>query len=118
MSQLVFWSGTGLTASIAKQFNGIPLDEYKEGAFVLLVPSYGAPRTGNHVPDAVKRFLSEHAENMVGVIGNGNLLFGPEFCLGASKISKKFEVPLLAQIDLVPSAEQVKSITQFLKENT
>lgn len=114
--QVLYWSSTGITARVAGIFDGVSIDEYSgDGEYVLLVPSYGQPRTGNHVPPRVKKFLVEHHENIVGVIGIGNAVFGPEFCLGAKKVSRKFDVPLLATIDVVPTSTQIETINTFLK---
>ena len=113
MIQVVYWSSTGVTKRVAGSLGGIPVDKYQGGKFILLVPSYGAPRTGNHVPNRVKRFLGEHAALMVGVAGVGNTVFGPEFCLGAVKISERFGVPLLAKIDVVPTKDQIDAITNY-----
>lgn len=113
--QVVYWSSTGVTNRVAKLFDGDILDNYSGGEYVLLFPSYGQPRTGNHVPPQVKKFLREHHGNLIGVIGVGNVVFGPEFCLGAKKVARKFGVPLLATIDVVPTAQQIETINKFLK---
>lgn len=110
MVQLIYYSRTGITQRIADSFNGIPIHDYEGGKYILMLPSYGVPRTGDHVPKPVKKFLSQHSDNIVGVVGVGNRLFGSEFCLGAQKVADKFEVPLLTKIDLVPSYSDLNII--------
>jgi Protein involved in ribonucleotide reduction len=112
--QLLYWSSTGITERLALRLGGDPLRNYAGDEFILMVPSYGAARTGQHVPRPVKRFLAEHSDQMVGVVGVGNITFGPEFCLGAVKISERFGVPLLASIDIVPTQDQIKIIRKEL----
>lgn len=113
--QLVYWSSTGVTRRVAEPLGGIETAEYTGGPFILVVPSYGAPRTGQHVPRPVKKFLAENADQMVAVVGVGNTVFGPEFCLGARKISERFGVPLIAQIDVSPMPEDIETIREELE---
>lgn len=115
MTQFVYWTSTGITKRIAMMFNGIPIQEYQEGTFILAVPSYGSPRTGNHVPKGVKKFLAEHGGMMTGVVGIGNTTFGPDFCIGAKKVAERWGVPLITTIDLVPTADEIEVIHQFLE---
>lgn len=112
--QVVYWSSTGVTKRVAERFNGIPLEQYQGGDYVLVVPSYGAPRTGNYVPVAVKKFLGETGDCLVGVIGVGNTNFGPDFCLGAVRIAERWGVPLIAKVDLVLTADEIRKINDFL----
>ena len=108
--QLVYWSSTGVTKRVAERFNGIPLEQYQGGDYVLVVPSYG-----NYVPVAVKKFLGETGDCLTGVIGVGNTNFGSDFCLGAVRIAERWGVPLIAKVDLVPSVEDEEAITKFLQ---
>lgn len=112
--QVVYWSSTGVTERVAEHFNGVPIEEYDNGEYVLVVPSYGAPRTGNYVPTAVKKFLGETGDCLVGVIGVGNTNFGPDFCLGAVRIAERWGVPLIAKVDLVLTQDEEKKINDFL----
>ncbi|WP_298075736.1 class Ib ribonucleoside-diphosphate reductase assembly flavoprotein NrdI [uncultured Corynebacterium sp.] len=111
----MYWSSTGTTGIIGSRLGGIPADQYRGGGFVLMFPSYGSPRTGNHVPRGVKKFLREHGDSLVGVVGFGNTVFGPEFCAGAVKVAERWNVPLVAKVDMAPTGEQVEAIQSFLK---
>lgn len=113
--KVVYWSSTGITRRLAERFDGVSLDEYEGGDFVLVFPSYGAPRTGNHVPPRVKRFLREHGDGLRAVVGVGNRTFGPEFCLGARKVADRWGVPLLAAVDVVPTAEETAVVEAFIR---
>lgn len=100
---------------MAERFGGIELGDYQDGEFVLVVPSYGSPRTGGYVPAAVKKFLRAHGDCLAGVVGVGNTNFGPDFCLGARRIAERWGVPLIAQVDLVLSETQIEAIEKFLE---
>lgn len=115
--KVVYWSSTGITRRLAEEFGGIPLDEYTGGDYLLVIPSYGAPRTGNHVPPRVKRFLREHGDGLVAVVGVGNTTFGSEFCLGARKVADRWGVPLLATVDVVATAEETAVVHEFLRSH-
>lgn len=112
--QLVYWSGSGVTKRIAEKLGGIPLDEYQGGPFVLMFPSYGAPRTGGHIPPAVEAFTKRYGQKLRGVVGVGNVTFGSEFCYGATLLSRASSTPLLAKIDMVPTGDQLWAIEDYL----
>lgn len=104
---LVYWSGTGVTERTARKFGGVRLDDYRAGEpFTLMVPTYGSPRTGGGIPDAVMRFLGLHGHCLEAVVGVGNTTFGEDFCFGAKDIASAFDVPLVTMIDMVPTREQ------------
>lgn len=113
--QLLYFSVTGVTRRAAEKFGGKPITEYDgESEYVLMLPSYGSPRSGEHVPKPVRVFLQEHSGRMVGVIGIGNRTFGSEFCMGAIYTAKDHNVPLVTTIDMVPSLEDNNKIKEAL----
>ena len=65
--QLLYHTAAGTTRNTGNRLGGVPLSEYDGGPFVILFPSYGAPRTGNHVPVPVKKFLAEHGDRLAAV---------------------------------------------------
>lgn len=93
----------------------IPVATHK---YVLLVPTYGAGNDGFHVPQAVKTFLSikTNYENLVGVIGFGNINFGDTYCKAAEIISRKFGVPILGKVELFGTPEDVIEIQERLEK--
>lgn len=114
MTHLVYFSLTGVSKRLAKPLGGVPLDEYTGGAFVVVVPTYGSPRTGGYVPKPVKAFLAEHGALCAGVVGVGNRNFGPDFCKGAHLVAERFNVPLITAVDVVPYQDDIDKIRGFL----
>ena len=114
---IVYWSGSGVTENTARKHSGVRLDEY-DGAseYTLMIPSYGSPRTGGHIPPPIMQFLGQHGHRMTGVIGVGNTVFGDEFCQAAKDVAFAFDVPVLSMIDLVPTKEQTYLLRK-LEEN-
>lgn len=113
---LVYHSGSGVTERVARRFDGLSLDEYTgEGDVVLMVPSYGSPKTGNYVPRKVKQFLKIHKDKVVSVVGIGNRTFGSDFCKGAVRISEKLGVPVVTLIDVVPTQSELDLIKEELE---
>lgn len=116
---VLYYSGTGITQRAAQPVGGQPIDQYDgESPYLLFVPSYGAPKTGNYIPPAVQRFLTTYGNNIVGVVGIGNLTFGEDYCKAATEISLYYRVPIIARIDLVPTPNDYKAINQFLGKDT
>lgn len=114
--QIVYWSGaSGTTRRIVEPYGGVNLRDYTGGRFVIVFPSYGAPRTGGYIPPAVQRFLEHHHDQCEGVIGVGNTTFGADYCKGALIASEEYSIPLLGRIDLVPGAAETRLLT-LIKE--
>lgn len=68
---------------------------------ILITPTYGSART-THVPPQVKKFLNTPTtrDNIIGVIGAGNLNFGEEYCVAGDIVARKLGVPLLHKFEL------------------
>lgn len=52
------------------------------------------------VPKEVSAFLEKNSSYLKGVIASGNTNFGRAFCLVADRISKEYNVPIIAKLDL------------------
>lgn len=113
---VVVASKTGTTAMALQSFSPIKMKDYTLGAFILAFPSYGSPRTGGYVPKNVQNFLDFNSHNLVGVVGVGNRTFGSDFCRGAYEVAEHYDVPIITNIDVVPTKDDVDCITEFLKE--
>lgn len=88
--------------------------------YVLITPTYGGggSDTKGSVPKQVIKFLNNknNRDNCYGVIASGNTNFGDTFCLAGIIISKKLNIPLLYQFELLGTNEDVKNIDKILKE--
>ena len=82
--------------------------------YVLITPSYG---TGSRdLPPQVMRFLSDpdNRENLAGVIGSGNMNFGPLYGIAAKKIAEKCKVDLLYLFELQGNDTDVENVKRGL----
>jgi protein involved in ribonucleotide reduction len=90
--------------------NEEPGDNLRDG-FILITPTYN----GN-VPAPVVRFLNnpENRRHLRGVIGSGNINFGPEYAAAAYKISQKCDVPLLHLFELTGLPHDVEIVQNLI----
>ncbi|WP_342258647.1 class Ib ribonucleoside-diphosphate reductase assembly flavoprotein NrdI [Spiroplasma endosymbiont of Dioctria linearis] len=88
--------------------------------YVLITPTYagGGGDTKGAVPAQVIRFLNnENNRNLCrGVIASGNTNFGDTFAIAGPIISKKLNVPLLYQFELLGTAQDVETIRKILED--
>ncbi|AHI53357.1 class Ib ribonucleoside-diphosphate reductase assembly flavoprotein NrdI [Spiroplasma culicicola] len=88
--------------------------------YVLITPTYAAG--GNKIEGAVPKPVINFLNNEVnrnyckGVIASGNTNFGDTFAIAGPIISKKLNVPLLYQFELLGTAGDVEQVKQILKE--
>lgn len=114
---IVYWSGpTKNTKRLVDKLN-MNSQEIKEGIIepsVLFMPSYGVAG----VPKDVNRALSDpdQRNNVVAVVGTGNLNFGRAFCGAAIRVANKLNVPLLARVEVFGTNEDVQYIKEKMEE--
>ncbi|ATZ18225.1 class Ib ribonucleoside-diphosphate reductase assembly flavoprotein NrdI [Mesoplasma melaleucae] len=88
--------------------------------YVLITPTYsgGGEFTSGAVPKQVIKFLNnEKNRNFCrGVIASGNTNFGNTFAMAGPILSKKLNVPLLYQFELLGTQEDVNKINEILKD--
>lgn len=106
-----------------KNVERIPVDidkslSIKEN-YVLIIPTYsgGNGDVKGAVVKQVIKFLNdeENRKNCYGVIASGNTNFGDTFCLAGIVVSKKLNVPLLYQFELLGNKEDVKNVEDILE---
>ena len=69
------------------------------------------------VPQHVEEFLrSNNNFFLKGVIASGNTNFGTKYCLSADKISRKYNVPIVAKIELRGTKKDIIKITKSYDE--
>lgn len=80
--------------------------------FVLIVPTYAGDEGRGAVPKQVIRFLNdpENRALLKGVIGSGNMNFGPMFAIGGRVVATKCGVPLLYKFELIGTDEDVRNV--------
>lgn len=60
--------------------------------------------------------MEDYHEQCIGVVGVGNINFGPEFCQAAFDLTEQYNIPLVATVDMVPQQSQKNDIENYLKE--
>lgn len=115
-----YWSSaTGGTEAVAQRLQTpcvrIQPDAMADQPYVLMCPSYDAPRTRGFTPKPVKQFLKDNHKLMVGVIGTGNRNFGTNYCKAAYNISARFRVPIIHLVDIRGTQGDIDDIDHKLR---
>lgn len=102
---IYYWSSnSGGTKRVADNLKTTtqPIHEIEtvDHPFVIMTPSFDQPR-GGFTPKPVEKFLEQHGQWLIGVIGAGNLNFGEHYCQAAKDISAQYKVPVLHRIDIM-----------------
>lgn len=88
--------------------------------FVLITPTYGGGGndTKGSVPKQVIKFLNNpiNRSHCKAVIASGNTNFGDTFCLAGIIISKKLQIPMLYQFELLGTSHDVTQVNKILDE--
>lgn len=86
--------------------------------YLLVVPTYGGGREGGAVPKQVIKFLNdpENRKGIRGVIATGNTNFGAAYCLAGRIVATKCEVPLLHQLEIFGTEDDVEYVTQLINQ--
>ncbi|EFF41307.1 class Ib ribonucleoside-diphosphate reductase assembly flavoprotein NrdI [Mycoplasmopsis alligatoris] len=88
--------------------------------YILITPTYsgGGEFKEGAVPKQVIKFLNKESnrKHCRGVIASGNTNFGDTFALAGPILSKKLNVPLLYQFELLGTDSDVKNIAKMLDE--
>lgn len=110
--QSLKWEGNVYRIPLRGEAEFLELEQY-----VIICPSYGSESQG-HVPPQVRKFFANtnYLNLCVGVIGCGNVNFGPEFAAAGDIISKKLQVPLLYKFELAGTSEDIIKIREGLTE--
>lgn len=112
-------SNSGGTRRIADNLSTqtVELSEYDGySPYVLMVPTY-EQRRGGFTPKPVQNFLDVHADNMIGVIGTGNMNFGEHYCRAARDIAQAHNVPILWRVDIMGTSEDYRTIDAGIKQH-
>lgn len=115
---IVFASRTGNVRYIVNQLDlskvEIEEDLVMNSDYILFTYTDGL---GN-VPEKVECFLSneDNVNHLSAVVASGNVNFGDNYCGAGYKISKKYNVPLLATIDLRGSKQEIKEVENKIKQ--
>lgn len=97
-----------------KQDESSPL--LMQTAYILVVPTYGGGSEKSAIPKQVRAFLNvpSNRDNLIGVIGMGNINFGEHYCKAADLISAKTGVPVLGRVEIFGTEDDVNTINERL----
>lgn len=98
----------GLPASLIQ--DGIPEPS------IAIIPTYGDAA----VPAVVRTALKNKADrdNIVAIIGAGNMNFGRNYCAGARKLATKLGVPVIYEFELQGTPEDVHDALAAIEDFT
>jgi len=100
----------------------IPISESEQdptlvgNKYVLFVPTYGGGNDGHAIPRQVRSFLNDRSnrDNLVAVVGFGNINFGEHYCKAAEMIAAKTGVPILGRVEIFGTQDDVNTIKERL----
>ncbi|AKX33759.1 ribonucleotide reductase [Spiroplasma litorale] len=88
--------------------------------YVLITPTYGGggKDTAGAVPKQVIKFLNDENNRKYcrGVVASGNTNFGDSFAIAGPILSKKLNVPLLYQFELLGTSHDVVTLKKILND--
>lgn len=88
--------------------------------YVMFCPTYsgGGDQTSGAVPKQVIQFLNNESNRKFcrGVIASGNTNFGDTFAIAGTILSKKLQVPLLYQFELLGTQTDVINVQNIIKK--
>lgn len=70
--------------------------------YILITPTYtGNPNKGGYLPSQLRHWLNNKnaQQNLVGIIGTGDINWGKEFCAAADELSAQHGAPVLYRVD-------------------
>lgn len=107
---VVYYSETGNCAEFVENtglesMEIITGDETTDEKFVIVTPTTGDA----DVPDAVLDFLEAHEDQVVGVVGSGNMGWADTYCAAAHTIAEDYSVPVLLEIEDEGTDEDVET---------
>ena len=98
------------------------LDRFKESntemtnEFIITVGSYEKEAA---MYDPVAKFLNtgNNLKLCKGIIGSGNRNMGPEFLITANKLSREFNLPIIAGVEVSGNHKDIEKINKYLTDN-
>lgn len=111
--------GTGnLTKHLNYPATNITGAEPPTHPYILITPTYaGHPDKGGYTPSAIKHWLGnkQAQQNLVGIIGTGDINWGKEYCAAADELAQQHHVPVLYRVDRWGNAQDHRNINNGIK---
>ena len=114
---IAYLSRTGNVRAIVHSLN-YPMIEISDGLllsgpFVLCTYTDGL----GDVPKKVEQFMAQNYTNCIGVIASGNRNFGQNFAKAADVLATRYNIPIVAKLDLRGQTADFAQIQNFLIQN-
>lgn len=112
MLKVVYDSRTGLGKKFAEAVSSYtqPVSEAVDSPCLLITRNEGLGK----IPKSTKKFLDQYGQYVVGVVINGDRRFKKHYCAAGPKITEKYQVPVIRNIERDGNDEDIKEITAFL----
>lgn len=111
---IAYLSRTGNVRVIVQQLNVAAVEIVDElvvnEPFVVCTYTDGL---GN-VPAKVEQFMAKNYTNCIGVIASGNRNFGANFAKAADVLAGRYNIPIVAKLDLRGQKSDFEQIQNFL----
>lgn len=109
-----------LTQHLPHPTHHIQEGKYPTTPYILITPTYaGHPDKGGYLPSQVRHWLNnpQAQQNLVGVIGTGDINWGKYFCAAADEIATKHNVPVLHRVDRWGNQTDIDTITNGINQH-
>lgn len=68
------------------------------------------------IPKTTKNFLSQYHSFVIGVVVNGNKRFGKYYCKAGEKISERYHLPIVLNIEGAGTIEDTQVVKEFIEK--
>jgi protein involved in ribonucleotide reduction len=102
------------------EVNDAQMPDGESEPFVAIVPTYLEGGTGidetvkEVMTNALGEYIADHQQWLLGVIGTGNQNFNVQYVLTAKRYAQMFQVPLLYEVEMRGTQQDVVAIYQQL----
>lgn len=112
--KVVYDSLTGLGEEFASKVSDDiqSIDEPLDEVCILVTRNEGM----GDIPYTTVEFLEENKDKVLGVVSNGNLLYGEYFALSGEKIEAEYGIPAICKIEEEGNEEDVAFVKTYIEK--
>lgn len=113
--EIGYFSLTGNSEHISKKISDSSFDIRKRKVTnqpcIIITGTLGF----GQVPSTVNKFIKNNREHVIGLIGTGNSNWGLNFCKAVDILSARYNLPILAKVELRGSENDYKKIKKEIE---